>query len=143
MFSSIYNWFSPQPKKYPQDLEITLEKECRYMMIHPNGTVEFPRGFSDDSVEFGELSYQKLFLSGEYLTEKNKFHRFTNENIGEINPFASSLESLCHSRFSDRYVSIIRGPVVYEWVDSPSSKDISELNDNYYQWAVAMNSKED
>lgn len=141
MFSTLYSWLYSAESKYPQDLKIKMDNESRFMMIHPNGMVEYPKSYSDDSVEFGEFSYQKLYLSGEYLTADNKFHRFTNANIGEVNPFASSLESLCHTRFEERY-SLIKGPIILEWVDPPSQKDIDELNDNYYQWAVVMNSKD-
>jgi hypothetical protein len=141
MFSSIYNWYYSTPEKYPQDLKIVFDKESRFMMIHPDGTVEFPKSYSENSVEFGDFSYQKLYISGEYLTKKNKFHRFTSENMDTVNPFASSLESLCNTRFENRYCTILRGPIVYEWVDPPSKQDIEELNNNYYEWATIMNSQ--
>jgi len=77
-------------------------------------------------------------MSGEYLTTKNKFHRFP-AGTGDVNPFGSSLESLCHTRFDSRYETLVRGPVIIEWVDPPSQQDIDELNENYYQWAMRMN----
>jgi len=139
MFSFFSNLFTRSQEGFTTTFDIAHGNQQKYMQIHPDGTVEYPVSQDSDSVQFSNGFYPKVYLAGEYLTKKNKFHRFPQQE-GEPNPFASSLESFCHTRFDERY-NIVNGPVVIEWVDSPSESDIAELADNYYAWATYMNSQ--